>query len=931
MTKPDDVAGSSGPGPTGPELPRRQRALRARCVHPSGAFEPFPLKATEQSIPARFEEIVRRHPTRLAVRGATSQLSYEALNRSANRIAHAILDRRGERSEPIAILMEKDVSLVAAGMGLLKAGKILVPSDPSFPEARLAALLKQCGAPLVLTTRRYEGLGQIVTGEPSRVLNVEALDGALATNDPGLALGPDTLAWILYTSGSTGQPKGVLNNHRGLLHQIMRRTNVLHIGPEDRLVVLGAMGASQALTQLNLSLLNGAAAVLRDLKEQGLTDFASWMNHERVTCYRSSASIFRHWAAHLTGTETFPTLRMVGLASESVYRDDFELYRRHFGPDCLFVNSLSSTETGTVCMNILDHDSEVTGQSVPVGYPLEDTEVLLLDETGAEVGTGDVGEIAVRSRGLALGYWQQEELSRRKFRADPGGDGIRTYLMGDVGRLAPDGSLVHLGRGDRRVKIHGHRIELGEIEAALSAHEAVRQAAVVDQEGPRGETRLVAYLIAKSEERPTKGVLRRFLRERLPDYMIPFAFAFVDELPLTPAGKIDRRALPLFESPVLERREADPASLGLLGTQLGTIWEELLGVTGVGAHDDFVDLGGDSLLAIEMISRIEEACGRTLAPSRLLDGDLTIERLVQVLRDEEQAQAKMPVTAVQAGGSRPPIFFAHGDFEYGGLYCHNLARQLGPDQPLYAVTPHGLDGGPLPWSIETMAAERIEALKAVQPTGPYRLGGLCNGGVLAFEMARQLQSRGEAVEVLLLVDSRAVNAPLRYRLMSRAIGRLARSLGWGDAKRRAVFLRLRRVDEACTWAVFQRLRRFVEAYRVHAKPDGGGGARFVFNKIRNVLRRSLWPTAAERTGPPPPPAYVQRLRDCLRDYVPGRYHGPVALFRSSHLVTRPPKGPTAGWEHFAPTVDVHPLPGNHQQAVTRYVSVLAEKMRPYLG
>jgi amino acid adenylation domain-containing protein len=929
MIEPDCVAGSSGPGLTGPELPPRQRHLRARCVHPSGAFEPLPLKATEQSIPARFEEIVRQHPARLAVRGDTSHQSYEALNRSANRIAHAILDRRGERPEPIAILMEKDIAAVATGMGLLKAGKILVPFDPSFPEARLAALLDECRAPLVLTTRRYEGLAQIVTGERSRVLNVEALDGALSTNNPGLALGPDTLAWILYTSGSTGQPKGVLNNHRGLLHQVMRRTNVLHIGPEDRLALLGSMGASQALTQLYLSLLNGAAAVLRDLKEHGLADLASWMNHERVTCYRSSASIFRHWATHLTGTETFPTLRIVGLASESVWRDDFELYRRHFGPDCLFVNSLSSTETGTVCMNILDHDSEITGQSVPVGYPLEGIEVRLLDETGAEVGAEDVGEIAVRSRGLALGYWQQEELSRRKFRADPGDDGIRTYLMGDVGRLAPDSGLVHLGRGDRRVKIRGHRIELGEIEAALSANDAVRQAVVVDREGHRGEKRLVAYIIPKSEERPTRGALRRFLRERLPDYMIPFAFSFVDELPLTPGGKIDRQALPPFVSPVLDRRDADPASLGLLGTQLCTIWEDLLGVTGVGLHDDFVDLGGDSLLAIEMITRIEEVCGRTLAPSRLLDGGITIERLVHVLLDAERARSRMPVTAVQAAGSRPPIFFAHGDFEYGGLYCHNLARHLGPDQPLYSVTPHGLDGGPLPWSIETMAADRIEALKVIQPTGPYRLGGLCNGGVLAFEMARQLQSRGESVEALLLVDSRALNAPLRYRLLSRAIGRLARGLDWSDAKRRAVFLRLRRFDEACTWAVFLRLRRFVEAYRAHAQPDGGGRARFVLHKVRTVLRRSFWPTAED--GPPPPPAYVQRLRDCLRDYVPGRYHGRVALFRSSHLVSRPPAGPTAGWDHFAPTVDVHPLPGNHQLAVTRYVSVLAEKMRPYLG
>jgi thioesterase domain-containing protein len=346
-------------------------------------------------------------------------------------------------------------------------------------------------------------------------------------------------------------------------------------------------------------------------------------------------------------------------------------------------------------------------------------------------------------------------------------------------------------------------------------------------------------------------------------------------------------------------------------------------------HDDFVDLGGDSMLAIEMISRIEEVCGRTLAPSRLLDGGITIERLVHVLRDDEQAHLKQPVTAVQTGGSRRPVFFAHGDWEYGGLYCHNLARHLGDDQPVYAVTPHGLDGGPLPWSIETMAAERVEALQAIQPRGPYRLGGLCNGGVLAFEMARELERRGESVEALLLVDSRALNAPLRYRVLSRIIHRIALSLHWSDAKRRAVFLRLRRVDEACTWEPFARMRRFVEGYRASARPEGGGRARFVLSKVRTVLRRSLWPRPEDK-GPPPPPAYVQRLRECLRDYLPGRYHGRVALFRSSHLLSRPPRGLMAGWDQFAPTVDVHPLPGNHQQAVTRYVAELAEKMRPYL-
>jgi thioesterase domain-containing protein len=428
----------------------------------------------------------------------------------------------------------------------------------------------------------------------------------------------------------------------------------------------------------------------------------------------------------------------------------------------------------------------------------------------------------------------------------------------------------------------------------------------------------VAYIVPHGGERPTRGALRRVLRERLPDYMIPFAFSFIDELPLTPAGKIDRKALPPFAPPVLERRDADPTPMGLLGTQLCTIWEDLLGVTGVGFHDNFVDLGGDSMLAIEMVARIEEVCGRSRAPSRLLDGAITIERLVQVLLDDERGHWDRPVTAVQAGGVKPPLFFVHGDYEHGGVYCHNLARHLGPEQPLYSVTPHGLDGGPLPWSIETMAADRVAALRAIQPTGPYRLGGFCNGGVLAFEMARQLQNQGESVEALLLVDSRAFNAPLRYRLLSRVIRHIAGSLHWSDAKRRALFVRL---------------RLFLEVYEDSASPGGGGHARFVLDKARTVLtrlRRQAEPdSTAEEINKHSPlrPAYSQRLRD----YVPGRYAGRIALFRSSHLIGKPPEGPTAGWDQFVSAVDVHPLPGNHQLAVTRYVSVLAEKMLPYLA
>jgi amino acid adenylation domain-containing protein len=899
------------------EVPPRQAVLRARCIHRSGVFEPFPREATEQSIPARFGQIVRRHPDRLAVRTDTHSLTYEALERTANRIAHAVLDRRGPGPEPIALLMEKDAPLIAAEVGLLKAGKIFAPLDPSFPEARLASLLADCQAPLVLTTARHRALAATLAGDRIEVLDVEALDPRVPSDDPGLALGPDALGYLLYTSGSTGQPKGVVFSHRGLLDQARRHTNALHVGAEDRVTVMGSMSAGQSLTQVFVPLLNGAAVFPRDLKEHGLATLAPWLNREGITYYRSSASIFRHWAEHLTGAETFPTLRLVGLSSESVYRQDFELYRRLFGPDCLFLNALSSTETGTFCLNVLDRDTPVEGRLVPVGYPVDGVEVLLLDETGARVAAGDVGEIAVRSRNLARGYWRQEELTRTKFRPDPDDTDVRTYVVGDLGRLDPDGALVHLGRRDSRVKVRGHRIELGEVEAALRETDGIREAVVVDREDHRGEKRLVAYVVADGEP-PARATLRRALKGRLPEHMIPFAFSFLDGLPRTPGGKVDRPALPPFAPPVLQPSRPWLVPLGLLGTQIGTIWEDLLGVTGVGPHDDFLELGGDSLTAIEMLARIEDVCGRAIAPSRLVEGGITIERLVGLLVEGERASWVEPVTALRAEGSRPPLFFVHGDFEHGGFYCHRLARELGPDQPFYSVTPHGLDGGPLPWSIEAMAADRLAAIRAIRPTGPYRLGGFCNGGVIAFEMARQLERLGESVEVLLLIDSRALNAPPGYRLASRATRWIARALGWSEASRRALYLRLRLFDEA---------------FRDSARPGGGGRARFVLRKVRAVSGR-VRATAASHTGGGEIgeqstlfPAYGARLRD----YVPGRYAGRVALFRSSHLDDKPPGGPTAGWRHVAGHVDVHPLPGSHLLAVTRHVEVLADKMRPYLG
>ncbi len=325
--------------------PRHLHTSGNHVAAANGDRDLFPRAAVEQTIGARFEEISRRHPDRLALQTGTHRSSYEELNRAANRISRSVLDRRGGGSEPIAVLMERSTPQIASVIALAKAGKIFVPLDASFPETRLAKVLEDCQPRLVLTSTGCQTLASRLRGQPREVLNVETIDPGSSAEDPGLTFSPDTLAYILYTSGSTGQPKGVAYSHFGLLHQIRRHTIALRIGVEDRVTMLGSASAAQANTQLHVALLNGAALFPKDLKQDGLADLAAWLTRERITYYRSSASTFRHWARHLSASELCPTLRLLAVGGEPVYRQDFELYRSHFLPECLLVNALSTTET----------------------------------------------------------------------------------------------------------------------------------------------------------------------------------------------------------------------------------------------------------------------------------------------------------------------------------------------------------------------------------------------------------------------------------------------------------------------------------------------------------------------------------------------------------------------------------------------------------
>src|SRR5215211_4996067 len=370
---------------------------QVRRVHPTSSFIRFENVETEQSIPQRFEQQAGLYPDRLAVKTKDNQLSYAALNKDANRVARALLAQRGEGSEAIALLLEHGASMFAAILGVLKAGKVYVPLDPSFPYARNAYILEDSQAGLIITNNENRSLAESLSENGHSLINIDESGAAPSDENVGLPISADDLANIIYTSGSTGQPKGVVQNHRNLLHVAMRYTNGLRISAEDRLTLLQSYSVAGSGSNMLGALLNGASLFPFNVKKEGLIELADLLVEEEITVYHSVPTVFRQFANMLTGKEEFPELRLIRLGGEPVSAEEVELYKKYFPSDSIFVNSYGASEAASVLRYCVDKDTEISGAMVPVGYPLGDIEIVLLDDEGAAIGFDHVGEIAIKS------------------------------------------------------------------------------------------------------------------------------------------------------------------------------------------------------------------------------------------------------------------------------------------------------------------------------------------------------------------------------------------------------------------------------------------------------------------------------------------------------------------------------------------------------
>jgi amino acid adenylation domain-containing protein len=704
-------------------------------------FPPWPI---DGSLSARFAAQAARHPERPALIEPAGVTSYAALDAWSRRIAAAVRAAGVQVGEPVGVMVEQGAAQIAAIFGALRAGAIYVPLDAALPVSRLRTIIGDACLRTLVADGMNRSLAQwLVPG--GQVLDGGGVEATAGVPDTDAEVGPNAPACIYYTSGSTGPAKGVVDSHRNVMHNVARYTHALHIGEQDRLTLLQSCGFSGAVSNIFGALLNGAALLPFDVRRHGVAALAHWLAAARPTIYHSVPSLFRQVVD--TGV-ALPTLRVIRIEGDLGGAPDVERFQRHFNRPgqarCVLAHGLGATETGLVAQHFVTAGMPVTAGAMPVGHALPDVQIRIVDSTGRALPPGQIGEIAITGRFLASGYWQRPELTAARF--TPAADGQRCYRSGDLGRIDANGELEVHGRADLLVRIHGEWIDLHGLEQALRAHPGVRDAIVTSFEAPSGAPALRAHVIADAaDETGWHDTLRRAL-PALPKLRIDVRL--VKRWPLDANGKVDRRAL-ATQSPAAGVQAAD-AETPATATELvvAEVFAQTLGLERVGREDDFFDLGGDSLRAVDASLALQQRLGHGLALgafqhassvrglARLLDGAVPSDDLV----------------VLQSSGNATPLICIHG---HGGnvFSMRTLARWFGPDRPVYGLQMSGLGGvGRPPLSVEAAAASHLQYLRRVQPSGPYQLAGNCFGGWIAIEMARQLLAAGEQVGALLLIN-----------------------------------------------------------------------------------------------------------------------------------------------------------------------------------
>jgi amino acid adenylation domain-containing protein len=713
------------------------------------------------SIRQLFDTQLEQHLHKIAVKDTVAELTYQQLNNRVDRLAN-YLRKQGVKPETlVGIYAERSLAIVIAILGVLKAGGAFVPLDPTYPQASLTSILAETQPRLVLTQQHLVA-DITIPGVDLLLLDTQWEEISEASTDLEVAqTNPENLAYIMYTSGSTGKPQGVQVTIAQVEAYIQAVSEVANIQPENVYLHSASFSFSSSIRQLLLPLSQGAKVIIASKENTtNLRSLLELIQAENVTVFDTVSSVWNYLLDSLAEMEEEQSsqlinnhLRLLIFSGGLLTSQLLNRVRSQFEQPPRILNIYGQTETiGVSAYAIPDNFSNQVGYA-PVGRPYPYYQLYLLDDRLQPVSDAATGELYVASASLSRGYLNNPQLNAKKFIPNPfTTDRSKLYRTGDLARYLPDGNLEIVGRQDFQVKIRGMRVEIEEIETLLTQHPDVRQAAVVGRKDRADEQIIVAYIVAN---RPIViSNIRAFLQTKLPDYAIPSTFEILDALPLTPNKKTDRKRLPepsrstqAIESPQDE-----------LERQLTQIWERVLDVNPIGVSDNFFELGGHSLIALQLFTQIERKWNKRLLLANLIESP-TIAELAKLIDRAEEPTTRSPLVLIESGGDRLPLFCIHpigGNlFDY-----YNLAKRLDRGRAIYGLQARGIDGKQQPFNrLEDMASYYIQAIQTLQPQGPYFLLGYSFGGIVAFEMARQLTDRGYQIAFLGLLDIRCPTIP----------------------------------------------------------------------------------------------------------------------------------------------------------------------------
>lgn len=839
-------------------------------------------------------------PDAVAVVCRGDQITYRELDRRANRFANYLRSLGVGPEVMVGLCMERSINLVVALVGILKAGGAYIPLDPQFPPDRIAFMLEDSGAPLLVTERQFlpklpEFFGTVVCIDRDHG-RIRSQSSAL----PSTGVAPDNLMYVIYTSGSTGKPKGVEIAHSSVVNFLasMRREPGIHEG--DRLLAITTVSFDIAGLEIYLPLTCGARVVIPTT--DAVTDGAALAGLIQKTRPNLMQATPATWRMLLeSGWTGLPGLKIL-CGGEALPRKLAN--QLHTAGDEVW-NLYGPTET-TIWSTI--HKVDRRENAVPIGRPIANTTCYLLDAARQPVPAGAPGELYIGGDGLARGYLNRAALTAERFVSSPFHAGQRLYRTGDRAIYLPDGNIEFLGRLDNQVKLHGFRIELGEIEAALEQQPGVRQAVVVIREDVPGDPRLIAYMRTREGEAVETTRLRHSLAVKLPAFMLPSAFVLLDEFPLTANRKVDRRALPAPDYRSCAQGGSVPPRTAT-ERRVAEMWQDLLGIDRVGITDNFFELGGHSLLVAQLQRRLREQFGRELALVQLLARP-TVAGIADLI-ETSSAAAPLDYTRwrclvpVRPEGTRTPLFLVVGygpnALEQAMLILSRMAAHLDGDQPVYGLRPRWVNGGGKAYlDIGEMARECLAEMRTVQPSGPYLLGGYCLQGAVAVEIAQQLRREGDDVRLLALIDSLRPNAVHKF---------LISLINYSDYLRR-------------------RGHHILEIIVNILAARNGSRKAALSELITSKLKKSR--PKGTGSGLPSPLEHFDRHRQLLLRYRPEPYIGRISLYVAEkcydEIVASKwyPFERYMGWQGIARGgLSIHKVSGDHQALLTANSDQLA--------